>query len=456
MSSHVVTLRNAILEARAALTSHADLTALVPVAQITYGNSPQKDVMPRIVIEASGTEYDATFMASRKVQTFTLDYAVYSNSVDECTNIMDKMRDALDIYDSSEFSIRVTDESFQAEVDGTLVGVVVATFQDADGAPGFGAGLSAINDLVTVQAALDAAQAELAAETAQWEAATGGTYEEYIALPAPEIYYLRPNHKEESESNINASAYPNGYTAKLEAGELNPAAPTRISHVAAIDYSADNLSKTLLNNNEFGNKHRFTYDDGTEATEMYASSESAYDLNATTDGYLGSNPDYIIDHYTGLGWIRARWDSTYATANNEPWHSRYLDNALGTTPEAQLAAVANATIAGYSDWRLATLQEFHFTAGGPTDTSSPFTTTAGVDTELDMYLPMLNQYARGIGAAMHLLGPVDSTLGTTAAVSWPYFKTNSSQGLLTQAQYEERADGSISWSGNVQLVRRHY
>lgn len=223
MSSHVVTLRNAILEARAVLTSYADLTALVPVAQITYGNSPQKDVMPRIVIEASGTEYDATFMASRKVQTFTLDYAVYSNSVDECTNIMDKMRDALDIYDSSEFSIRVTDESFQAEVDGTLVGVVVATFQDADGAPGFGAGLSALNDLTVVQAALDAAQAELAAEqaasaaalaaeTAQWEAATGGTYDDYIN---PSAFNAAGQLGEDSTAIWSLRRIADGYTGPL-------------------------------------------------------------------------------------------------------------------------------------------------------------------------------------------------------------------------------------------------
>ena len=128
MSSHVVTLRNAILEARAALTGATALTDLVPERNITFGNSPQKDRMPRIVIEVSSAEYAATFTQSRKVQTFTVEYAVYSKSVDTCTAIMDEVRQALDTYQSSDFAVRVTDESFQAEVDNILLGVVVATF----------------------------------------------------------------------------------------------------------------------------------------------------------------------------------------------------------------------------------------------------------------------------------------------------------------------------------------
>lgn len=169
MSSHVVTLRNAILEARAALTGAPALTALVPERSITFGNSPQKDLMPRIVIEVSGAEYDATFTQSRKVQTFTVEYAVYSKSVDTCTAIMDEVRQALDTYQSSDFAVRVTDESFQAEVDNVLLGVVVATFQDAAGIPGFDA--SAAETLIAVQEDLAAAQSDLAQAQADAAAA---------------------------------------------------------------------------------------------------------------------------------------------------------------------------------------------------------------------------------------------------------------------------------------------
>lgn len=168
MSSHVVTLRNAILEARAALTGATALTDLVPERSITFGNSPQKDLMPRIVIEVSSAEYEATFTQSRKVQTFTVEYAVYSKSVDTCTAIMDEVRQALDTYQSSDFSVRVTDESFQAEVDNVLLGVVVATFQDAHGIPGFDA--SAAETLAAVQEDLAQAQTDLAAAQASEQA----------------------------------------------------------------------------------------------------------------------------------------------------------------------------------------------------------------------------------------------------------------------------------------------
>lgn len=168
MSSHVVTLRNAILEARAALTGATALTDLVPERNITFGNSPQKDRMPRIVIEVSSAEYEATFTQSRKVQTFTVEYAVYSKSVDTCTAIMDEVRQALDTYQSSDFAVRVTDESFQAEVDNVLLGVVVATFQDAAGIPGFDT--SAAETLIAVQEDLAQAQTDLAAAQASEQA----------------------------------------------------------------------------------------------------------------------------------------------------------------------------------------------------------------------------------------------------------------------------------------------
>lgn len=318
MSSHVVTLRNAILEARAVLTSYADLTALVPVAQITYGNSPQKDVMPRIVIEASGTEYDATFMASRKVQTFTLDYAVYSDSVDACTNIMDKMRDALDIYDSSEFSIRVTDESFQAEVDGTLVGVVVATFQDADGAPGFGAGLSALNDLTVVQAALDAAQAELAAETAQWETATGGTYDDYINPPA---FNAAGALGEDSTAIWSLRRIADGYTGPLlQIADANTVNGTNDGWTDVRDIDETEFKLHYIS--DVGDTNAGSSEDGIEwiVTRIYdqvGSNDLVFDAQEVKD-VTGSWPTFgprLWFHNGAWGVSTARNPYGFATAN---------------------------------------------------------------------------------------------------------------------------------------------
>ena len=472
MSSHVVTLRNAILEARAALTSNADLTALVPVAQITYGNSPQKDVMPRIVIEASGTEYDATFMASRKVQTFTLEYAVYSDSVDACTNIMDKMRDALDIYDSSEFSIRVTDESFQAEVDGTLVGVVVATFQDADGAPGFGAGLTALNDLAdaleevsALEDSLDQAQADQAALNAQWVAATGYTLAEYQALPPAQIAYPNILHMDIHDDVGVETWGANSYQAMLVNGEFSPGpAPTSILNVSEIDTVTDpEYLKTLVHNNEFGNKHRFTYDDGTEATEYYSNSIAVADGGSTLrgpggDGYTGTNPRYIIDHYTGLGYYRSSYNRTNV-ANGDWYESRGMYDHY-TSMQDVVDKPSTFTYAGYSDWRRPTMQEWLFSLGNFDWTN--FMTGSDEGSSRDIYFPPLNMYSRGFGANILFQGPVDifnNSNNASTGFSWyiPATQTNGNYITgITQATIETRvADGNNSNYATL-LCRRHY
>ena len=65
---------------------------VVPANRISYGNSPQKTVTPRIVLEVSGTTYSPTFDDDRKVRTYTVDYAVYSKSVAECTDIMERIQ----------------------------------------------------------------------------------------------------------------------------------------------------------------------------------------------------------------------------------------------------------------------------------------------------------------------------------------------------------------------------
>ena len=72
---------------------------------------------------------------------------------------------------------------------------------------------------------------------------------------------------------------------------------------------------TLSTNNNFGNTDRFTDENG---LQVYGS-------------------DYVIDHFTGLGWKR--------TVNND------------TLPNLLTAAQA-LTFAGFSDWRLANINEY--------------------------------------------------------------------------------------------------
>jgi hypothetical protein len=129
----MATLRNAIADARTALINYTPLTDLISADKITFGNSPQKDVMPRIVIEVSGVEYQPTFKEARKSQVFQMDFGVYAKSVDQCTAIMDEVRYALEAYTSADFAIRLVDETFQADVDNNMFGVIFAEFTDSVG-----------------------------------------------------------------------------------------------------------------------------------------------------------------------------------------------------------------------------------------------------------------------------------------------------------------------------------
>jgi len=463
MSSHVVTLRNAILEARAALTGATALTDLVPERSITFGNSPQKDRMPRIVIEVSGAEYDATFTQSRKVQTFTVEYAVYSKSVDTCTAIMDEVRQALDTYQSSDFAVRVTDESFQAEVDNVLLGVVVATFQDAKGIPGFDT--SAAETLIAVQEDLTQAQTELAA----WEAEFGSDLATYQATPAKIFYpsFLHLDNWRYGHPNYSDVDYPFGYDEQLQAGNLHAGpAPEKLLHVAALDLTDPTLAaKTLQNNNEFGNKHRFTYDDGTEATEVYSSTLTNLNSHALNeDGYTGSNPQYIIDNYTGLGWFR----SNHGTATDGPWYT-WRGTNVGTPPFSDyvgmLQEVDNLTLFGYSDWRLPSQQEF-YSSMGPQDLNNTF--GGNMPADLDPYFPPINSYWRGYGGRNFLLGPVDQynqspndlndESQNTQSVFSPVVPAVISNGAVIGLQSFSNANFFVSQGNNwnVFLVRRHF
>ena len=96
-----------------------------------------------------------------------------------------------------------------------------------------------------------------------------------------------------------------------------PDPPSSPEFVARIDEGAVTPYLTLVDNNAFGNKNRFTDEDG---LQVYGS-------------------DYAIDHLTGLGW-------------------KITPVAAGENFATALATANSATIATYSDWRIARITEF--------------------------------------------------------------------------------------------------
>lgn len=79
--------------------------------------------------------------------------------------------------------------------------------------------------------------------------------------------------------------------------------PANPLYVAALDYAATDPFLTLLDNNAFGNKNRFT---------------NSLGLTTSYDGTGGELVGYAIDHLTGLGWMIAiqgyvNWDTAIDT-----------------------------------------------------------------------------------------------------------------------------------------------
>lgn len=134
---------------------------------------------------------------------------------------------------------------------------------------------------------------------------TPATTQSGIAYDRPEITGQTTSYRTGDDAdNLSNGVY--DYTP--------PAYPTSY---AKLDYSTPSTAwKTLVSNNAFGNKDRFTDDTG---------------------GQTYTNP-YVIDHLTGLGIY------TPMQGANQNWNTN-IDEAQAST------------LLGYSDWRMANLNE---------------------------------------------------------------------------------------------------
>ena len=154
---------------------------------------------------------------------------------------MDEVRQALDTYQSSDFAVRVTDESFQAEVDNVLLGVVVATFQDAAGIPGFDT--SAAETLSAVQEDLAQAQTDLAAA----QAAEQALQDQLDAINNPPAFNATGQPGEGADALWSTRRIADGYTGPLlQVGKPDTVNNTYtdltdISEADYVDYYVENV-----------------------------------------------------------------------------------------------------------------------------------------------------------------------------------------------------------------------
>ena len=106
-----------IPEARSILTSASSVTALVPASKISFSQRPQGDVLPGIILDVGTVEYLPTFDSSYANTTYRIDYRSYATSAQQAATIHEAIKAAVLAHTSSDFYLRLFDESYFVDVD---------------------------------------------------------------------------------------------------------------------------------------------------------------------------------------------------------------------------------------------------------------------------------------------------------------------------------------------------
>lgn len=106
-----------IPEARSILTSATNVTAQVPANKISFSQRPQGDVLPGIIIDVGTVEYEATFDNAFASTLYRIDYRAYAPSAQQAATVHEAIKDAVLTHNSTDFSLRLFDESYFVDVD---------------------------------------------------------------------------------------------------------------------------------------------------------------------------------------------------------------------------------------------------------------------------------------------------------------------------------------------------
>lgn len=156
------------------------------------------------------------------------------------------------------------------------------------------------------------------------------------------IAYLRDYN---SMQTTSYALYDDGW--QFANGGYNFTHPTNPATVQKLDLTTDNTGRTLMYDNAFGNKLRFT--------------------DASGNGVSSVNGQYVVDNLTGLGW----WDFN---SGGVTWGSIFGASGL-------LKADNDANFQGYNDWFVAnykqydTLVNYEYSASTNSSFLLPYTNT---------------------------------------------------------------------------------
>lgn len=106
-----------IPEARAILANDPGVTALVPASKISFSQRPQGDTLPGIILNMGTVEYEPVFENAAIRTTYRVDFLSYNDSAQSTTAIHEAIKTAVLNYTSSNFHVRLFDESYFVDVD---------------------------------------------------------------------------------------------------------------------------------------------------------------------------------------------------------------------------------------------------------------------------------------------------------------------------------------------------
>lgn len=106
-----------IPEARSILVNSSDVTQHVPADKISFSQRPQGDQLPGVILDMGTVDYEATFESAYATTTYRVDYRGYSNSAQAAATIHEAIKAAVIAHSSSDFYVRLFDESYFVDVD---------------------------------------------------------------------------------------------------------------------------------------------------------------------------------------------------------------------------------------------------------------------------------------------------------------------------------------------------
>jgi len=124
-----MSLTTLIPEARSILADNSNVTALVPRNKISFSQRPQGDQLPGIVLNLGTVEYQPTAQNAQAITTYRVDFLTYSDSAQSAATIHEAVKAAVLAYTSSNYAIRLFDESYFVDVDLIHRATLSATFE---------------------------------------------------------------------------------------------------------------------------------------------------------------------------------------------------------------------------------------------------------------------------------------------------------------------------------------